>query len=137
MEVNNENELDDLIRKSVKTVGLDSPSADFTKNLISKIEMSSELESITTYKPLISKAGWVIMAVIVLALSVFALDYKLDILLAWLDKMNFGALPELHLLEVLPQLAISNIFFYGLFIFAIFALIQMVFLKQRLDKQYV
>jgi len=137
MEANNKEKLDGLIRKSVKEAGLESPSVDFTKNLMTKIKVASKQESVTVYKPLISKVGWGILAIIVLALSVFALDQKLDIQLAWLEKMNMGALPKVQLLDTLPNFGLSNIFFYSILIFAVFAVIQLVLLKQRLDRQYV
>lgn len=136
MEVNKEKQLEDLIRKSVKEVGLESPSADFTKTLMSQIKVSAQSTSVTMYKPLISRAGWAILAIVVLALSFYALDHKLDIQMAWVEKMNLGALPKLHLKDVLPNLAISNIFLYSLLIFALFAVIQMVFLMQRLNREY-
>ncbi|MCW5517392.1 hypothetical protein [Muriicola sp. Z0-33] len=136
MEANKDKKLDDLIRKSVKEIGLESPSADFTKTLLSKIDVSTQIDTATAYKPLISKAGWVVLTLILVALSGFALYGNLDSNLAWLEKMNMGALPELQLMDALPNLAVSNIFFYGFLIFGIFAFIQLLFFKQRLDRQY-
>lgn len=137
MEENKEKKLDDLIRKAVKEIGLECPSVDFTKTLNAKIELSARADSVTMYKPLISKAGWAIMAVIVLSFSVVALDYKIDIQMVWLEKIKMAALSKMHFLEALPNLGVSKILFYSLFIFAVFVLIQMVILKQRLDRQYV
>ncbi len=136
MEANKDKKLDDLIRKSVKEVGLESPSADFTKTLLSKIEASAQKDATTAYKPLISKAGWAILILILVALSGFALYGNLDSNLAWLEKINMGALPKLQLMDAFPNLAVSNIFFYGFLIFGIFAFIQLVLFKQRLDRQY-
>ena len=136
MEENKKDKLDELIRKSVKDIGLESPSADFTKKLLSKIEARTAEQSVTVYKPLISKLGWGLMAFFVVAMSLFALNDKLDIQFAWLEKMNLGALPKLQLTDALPDMAISNIFLYSILIFAVFAAIQMVFLKHRIDRQY-
>lgn len=136
MEVNKEKKLDDIIRKSVKEIGLESPSADFTKTLLSKIDASTQKETATVYKPLISKAGWGVLSVILIAISGLAVYGNMDTNLAWLEKMNIGALPKLQLMDALPDLAVSNIFFYGLLIFGLFALIQLVLFKQRLDRQY-
>ena len=136
MEVDKNKELDDFIRKSVKEVGLERPSEAFTASLLDKIETAAQQHSVTTYKPLISKFGWVMLSIIVLGLSLFALNHKLDIQLAWLEKMNMGAIPKLQLADAIPNMDISNIFLYSLLIFAVFATIQIVFLKQRMDKQY-
>lgn len=136
MEANKEKKLDNFIRKSVKEIGLESPSVNFTKTLLTKIEVSAQKETTTVYKPLISKVGWGVLAVILLALSGLAIYGRGDTKLAWLEKMNMGALPKLQLMDALPNFAISNIFFYGLLIFGLFALIQLVLFKQRLDRQY-
>lgn len=136
MEANKENKLDELLSKSVREAGLESPSADFTKSLLSEIALIEKRASATAYKPLISKVGWVSMALVVLVLSVLARYSKLEIQFSWLEKINTGALPKLRLMEVLPKMAVSNILLYSIMIFAIFAVIQMVFLKQRLDRQY-
>ncbi|MBT8183971.1 MAG: hypothetical protein KJN76_03955 [Eudoraea sp.] len=136
METNKERKLEDIIRKSVKEAGLESPSADFTASLLSKIEASAQQASATVYKPLISKAGWAVMSVVVVALIIFALYQKLDIQLAWLEKMNMATLPKIQFTDALPTLAMSNIFLYSLLIFGVFVVIQMVLLKKRLDRQY-
>lgn len=137
MEENKERNLDNFVRKSVKEVGLERPSDSFTETLLAKIEASQQKVSVTAYKPLISKAGWFVLALVVTGLSALVLFGNVDTRLAWLEKMNMGAIPKIEFLDALPSLAVSNTILYSLLIFAIFAIFQVVLLKQRLDRRYV
>ena len=136
MEENKDKNLDNFVRKSVKQAGLESPSDNFTTTLLAKIEASNQKVSITAYRPLISKVGWGALATIVVALSIFAWFGRVDTKLAWLEKMNMGALPQLDFLDKMPSLALSNIILYGLLVFGVFAVFQVLFLRQRLNSHY-
>lgn len=59
MEPHTEQHLDKLVERVIKSSPLESPSKDFTANIMSKIETASVGTS-TVYKPLISKAGLVV-----------------------------------------------------------------------------
>ena len=131
-----ENNLDNLVRKSVKELGLQGPSSGFTKNILAKIEAADQKVSVTAYRPLISKLGWGVLVMIVTALSALVVFEKVDTSLAWLEKMNIGALPDLEFLDAMPGLVVSNTMFYSVLIFAFFAVLQVLFIKQRLNGRY-
>ncbi|MEX0290022.1 MAG: hypothetical protein AB3N14_13010, partial [Flavobacteriaceae bacterium] len=136
MDETKEKNLDSFMRKSVKELGLEAPSSEFTKKILAKIEVADQKNSMTAYTPLISRWGWGILVAIVGILSAVVLFNEGDAELAWLEKMNMGALPDLEFLDALPELAVSNTLFYSLLIFAFFAVLQVLVIKQRLDERY-
>lgn len=61
-------ELNEFTKYIVKESELKSPSSNFVKNVMSKIEEEVSINTQFVYKPLISKKGWfIIFSVIVLA----------------------------------------------------------------------
>ena len=56
-----EQRLDKLAKKVVKYYKLESPSLDFTANVMQQVE-ASQISHITVYKPLISKRAWFVIA---------------------------------------------------------------------------
>jgi len=57
--------IDSLVEKVVKESSLESPSLDFTSNIMSKIEAVPQNE-ITVYEPLISKSVWLAISILVI-----------------------------------------------------------------------
>jgi len=70
MKENTEQHLDSLVKKAMKSTSLQSPSVDFTSNLIKEIKHVTIGESIT-YKPLISKNGWFVIIAGLIVLSIY------------------------------------------------------------------
>lgn len=60
MKDNMDNHIEKLVDKSMKKIELESPSLDFTKNVMTQID-ALEKSSITSYKPLISKPMWFVI----------------------------------------------------------------------------
>jgi Ni,Fe-hydrogenase I large subunit len=65
-----EKEFDDALKKLFKKERLESPSFHFTEDVMDKVRMEVKLQS---YRPVISKLGWVIVAFFILAVVVFAM----------------------------------------------------------------
>ena len=60
-----EQRLDKLAKKVIKSSKLESPSLDFTANVMQEIE-ASQVSHITVYKPLISKRAWFVIAILII-----------------------------------------------------------------------
>lgn len=60
-----EQRLDKLAKKVVKSSTLESPSLDFTANVMQQVE-ASQVSHITVYKPLISKRAWFVIAILII-----------------------------------------------------------------------
>ena len=87
-----EQRLDKLAKKVIKSAKLESPSLDFTANVMQEIE-ASQVSHITVYKPLISKRAWFVIAILIIG----GLAYSI-----------FGGLQSSPLLENVDLSIISN-----------------------------
>ncbi|MBT8182185.1 MAG: hypothetical protein KJO53_11415, partial [Eudoraea sp.] len=83
MEENRDKQLDDFVKKVVKSAGLESPSDDFTQSIMSKIAAQNEKSMVTRYKPLISKTSWLVLAGIAIFLSVYIIFGNSDLNVSW------------------------------------------------------
>ena len=72
MKDHTEQHLDNLAKKALKSSLLESPSNDFTANIIKQIE-PIKIGSSTVYKPLISKYGWFGIITILIGISVYVM----------------------------------------------------------------
>ena len=120
-------ELTGLTDKIMKEASLETPSNDFTINVMSRIE---ELGTSTVYQPLISKKMWVVIALGIAALMFLALSGSIESMTLFSDlRLNFD------LYKLLPSLSVSSPFMYGVFFLSILLIIQVPFLKYYFDKR--
>lgn len=127
-------ELDDFIRKSVKEAGFEMPSSNFTDMVLSKIKPSTEELSTTVYQPVLSKKAWagiLIMVALVFSYLIF-LDPELDA--RWLSRLN--ALTAFNWSGNLPDIQISSTFVYGALIGTFFVVVQVFMIKHFFDRRY-
>jgi hypothetical protein len=71
-----EENLDRITREMFENGGLESPSASFTNNVMSSIEMAHE--PVFQPTPLISKKGWIMLAASVVALVTLIVLFGVD-----------------------------------------------------------
>ena len=64
--------MEKLVEKLMNEIATEKPSLDFTSNLMKQINVVSKSKS-TTYQPLISKTGWSLIALALLALFGFVI----------------------------------------------------------------
>jgi len=131
-----EKHLDKLVDSMMKEVSLESPSKDFEFHVMSSINKLSAREAIT-YKPLISKSTWIL-----LAFGFIALMGYLIFGITWQDSesvitINFDVLFNNSFTQSLGKLKFSNIFAYAILSLAFMLLIQISFLKNYFDKRLV
>jgi len=129
----NDKELNDFTRSVIKEADLETPSSDFVKNVIGKIEVESLKNVEDVYKPLISRTGWVfIFSAIVLGLfgtyyngsstSIFS-----DLDLSYFSKLTFNI--------EFPNLKFSKIFTFSIVFLAAMVTIQVFGIKYFYSKE--
>lgn len=127
-------ELNEFIKKSVKELGFEQPPANFTDKVLSKIKASAEQLSPMVYQPVLSKRAWagiLIMVALVFSYLIF-LDPELEA--GWLSRLN--TLTAFDWSGSLPDIAVSNTFVYGLLIGAFFVVVQVFMIKHFFDRRY-
>ena len=122
--------IENLIEKMMAENTLQSPSADFTSNLMSQI-LVAEKAKIKPYKPLISISAWVFIGValaVLIAYNVFfaGTENNLEIGKSYTDKIS-GIVSGIH---------ISKTLLYAILIVPFMILVQVGVLKNYFDKKY-
>lgn len=122
--------LENLIDKMMAENTLQSPSADFTSNLMSQI-LVAEKAKIKPYKPLISTTTWVFIGALVLGLVVYNILFagaatNVEIGKTYTDKIG----------AIFSGIHISKNILYAFLIVPFMMLIQIGILKNYFDKKY-
>jgi len=122
--------IENLIEKMMAENTLQSPSADFTSNLMSQI-LVAEKAKIKPYKPLISISTWLFIGIALAILVVYNIYFSgaennLEIGKSYTDKIS-GIVSGIH---------ISKTLLYALLIVPFMVLIQIGVLKNYFDKKY-
>lgn len=130
-------ELDDFIRKSIKEVGLEEPSVDFTDLVLSKVELVNQKERVLITKPLLSKTTWFLILAAVVTIFGYVLLANSTVESTWLAVIQLNKLTSFNLSLNMPELSFPTTFIYGSIAIALFVWIQVFLLKQRLNKTYV
>jgi hypothetical protein len=127
-------EMDAFAKKYVKEIPSETPSLDFTANLMKSIAQLEAVKSNIVYKPLISKKGWfvVVLAIVAVLLIPFS-SSKGEVFT--LPKLDFSFLNILDFSDLIESLSVSNTTFTVAIIFGIFMAIQLIYLKGYFEKR--
>lgn len=127
--------LEDLSRKVIEEAHVESPSFNFTDVVMSKVNALQE-SCATVYKPLISKTGWIVISLGVLALVLYTLFFgtKTDTT-NWVQAIDFSMFSNINM-DFLPSLSISKTFTYAVLFFGLMICIQIPLLKNHFDKRF-
>ena len=122
--------IENLIEKMMSEDTLQSPSMDFTSNIMSQILVAEKVQP-KVYQPLISKSVWFFVFVVMISLVVYAnffsgTEYNLEIGKSYSDKIA-GAFSRIHF---------SKNTLYAIMIVPVMVLIQITLLKNYFDKKY-
>ena len=128
--------LDDFIGKSIKSVGLDKPSLDFTNSVLSKIQVESQTKAVFEYRPIISKSTWAIIFAIVVAIFTYVIFGNSDQGNTWFSFSQLNMVTSFNVLGKMSSFELSNTFVYGILVFTFFLLIQVLLIKQRFERHY-
>lgn len=133
MEPHTDQHLNDLGKRIIKDANLESPSLDFTKNLMAKIEAQSSTSSIV-YKPLISKVGWVCIILVLSAVSIYlSLSGSNDTML--FNTIDYSGLTKHRISELFSGITISKTVVYAIGFFGLVWCIQIQIMKHVLNKR--
>lgn len=128
--------LDDFIRKSIKEVGLEKPSVDFTDSVLSKIATANQKKSVLVTKPLLSRTTWFLTLAALAAIFGHVIFSNSTTESTWLAAVKLNKLTSFNLSLHIPELSSSTAFIYGSIAIVLFVWIQVFLVKQRLDKRY-
>ena len=140
MEENKNKNIDAFLKKYVQEIPLETPSKDFTKNLMQQITIE-ETSNVTKYVPLISKKVWGVIASIIAIFSTIAIFVPFQKEEAsLLDKIpeipvDFSFLTNISFSGLYEALSISNTTLYTMLLFSILFFIQAFYLKGYFNKK--
>ncbi len=120
--------IEKLIDKAMKEITLESPSIDFTNNIMSEVTQLGQITA-TTYQPLISKKIWFVIFSIVIGIIAYVISIGNSKQLHWFDAINFSSE------GLLPNISFSNTAFYALIIVASLIVTQLILLKNYFNKR--
>lgn len=135
MEENKERELDIFVKRVVHEIGLEQPSIDFTESVLSKIQVQTQKSAIS-YKPLISKSAWWVLATIFFGICIYVIFGNPPMEIAWPAFSGLNKLTAFNLSVKIPFQSVSNAYVYGFLGLTFFMGIQVFVLKHRFDKRY-
>jgi hypothetical protein len=130
-EIKNSNELDAFAKKYVKEIKLESPSNDFTTSLMSKIVSEHQVKSVFTAKALISKKGWFVISLFILAVIFIPFQSPEKSLISFPD-FNFSFFDKIEI----PDFSFSNAVLCAILFFGLMFLAQVFFLKNHFTKRF-
>lgn len=133
MKDNIDKHIEKLVDKTMKKASLESPSFNFTNTVMTQVK-ALENNTITTYKPLISKPMWFTILIITLAI-VFYIVFGMNTAEAsWLNFIDLSILTDNKFSDAMSGFKVSNTVMYGVVLFGIMLFIQVPILKHYFDK---
>ena len=132
MKAHSEQHLDDLAKKVMTSAPLETPSFNFTADVMAKLD-APQVSAITTYKPLISKKAWIVIGIIMIALGyyIFSLDSSGA---STTNRFDLSGIKESNVVLTLSSLFKSKVLIYSVTFFGVAWLVQVSVMKQQLNK---
>lgn len=122
--------LENLIDKMMAEETLQSPSANFTSNIMSQI-LVSEKAKVKPYKPLISRSVWIFIGVVLLFLAGYYTFFT-----GTENNLETGKSYSDKIAAVFSGIHFSQTIFYAVLIVSFMTLVQVGVLKTYFDKKY-
>lgn len=127
-------ELDAFAKKYVSEIKSEKAPANFTANLMKEIK-GIEIKNTKTSSPLISKKVWYLLLVAFVALFFIPFQPKEDKLVN-VPELDFSFLHKFQLSNLIENLPVSSTLFYTFLFFGIMIFIQIIYLKNHLNRKY-
>jgi len=134
MKNNIDTHLDRLTNKVMKEVSLESPSFNFTDNIMSQVKMI-ESSNVTVYKPLISKSVWILIAIGFIALISYLFLMNSSMQSEALFNLNFDALFNNKFTTAFSNIKLSETLMYAVISLGIMLFIQIPLLKNYFNSR--
>lgn len=135
MNANENKEIDNLIRKVIEKAPLESPSFDFTAQIIAQLEHAQQSEA-TVYKPLISKTAWLFIFGAVAAMLFYTFKDTAPQVTSSFRVIDFSFLGSNKVLNTFSRLTFSNTVLYALLSLSVLLLIQVSVLTSYFNKRF-
>lgn len=129
MNENADKHLDNLSRKVIGKSAVESPSFDFTKNVMSQINALST-SSVTTYVPLISKKVWALIILVFAGIIGYVSFGTSEEKNSWLSDLDY------EFVNPLSNFEFSQTSVYAVLFLALMICIQIPLLKHYFNKRY-
>lgn len=124
-----EKQLDEWSKKLFDKIALETPSFNFTTQVMKEVVLLSENKSVK-YTPLISKKVWFIIGLVFSGLLGFAVFAKVLTTESW-----FSTRSNIKMTALIPELSVSKTALYAIVLFGIMLLIQLPLLKQYFNNR--
>jgi len=132
MENKEDQNIEKLVERMLMNSGIESPSPDFTHNVMSGIYAAQKSRKVI-YKPIFSKRTWFIIFTGII--GVFIYSFFNSNPQTPLFEINFSWFRLNQLEKFLPNFRISFLTAYVILLAAIAVMVQIFFLKKYFDKQ--
>lgn len=126
---------DDLAKYIFEELGTEAPSNQFVSNVMGAIQAEVANESVSAYKPPITKWGWFMIAASVIGVFVLLFSGTIESSInVTVPELSFDFINNLNVLNAFENIKVSNIFAIGLSMLTLFALFQMFLLKNYFSR---
>lgn len=133
MKKHTEQHLDKLAKKAMKSSLLESPSSDFTANVMKQVETIS-IGSSVVYRPLITKYGWFAIIAILIGVSIYVMFNNTGNS-TLLDAVDYSVISNNKVTNALSGITFSKTLMYAIGFFGLVFFIQIPLMKYYLNKQ--
>ena len=134
MKEHTEQQLDKLAKKAMQSSLLESPSLDFTANIMAKVK-DLAISHITVYKPLISKRSWLLISILVIGSLSYAILGNGFESLGWFDNIDYSIISNNKVIEAISGITFSKTLMYAVGLCGLLFFVQIPMMKHYFDKQ--
>jgi hypothetical protein len=134
MKEHTEQHLDKLAKKVIQLSSLESPSLDFTANIMAKVEVSAT-SNITVYKPLISKRVWLLISILVIGSLFYGIFGNGLEGLGWFNSIDYSIISNNKVTEAILGITFSKTLMYAVGLCGLMFFIQIPMMKHYFDKR--
>lgn len=133
MKTNDDKNLEHFVDGLMKQTSLDSPSPEFTSTLMMQVQVT-RMDTVTVYKPLISKWGWFSITATVLLLLGYLFMNGDSTAEGWLNNSQFN-LNAGSFLNNLAVVRFSAVTYYAIILATLLLFVQLIVLKHYFNKR--
>ncbi|WP_298236888.1 hypothetical protein [uncultured Algibacter sp.] len=134
MKEQEDNYLDNFAKKIIRNSVVETPSFNFTEDVMSRVSELSK-SSVIAYEPLISKKSWIVIGVSLMVLVLYLLFGNQLETSNWFGMLDFSVISNNAINNVFSGITISKTFGYAIIFFCLMFCIQIPFLKHHFNQR--
>lgn len=134
MKTKSDQHIEDMVDRIMKEVSLDTPSLNFTSNVMMKVDTLMKPVTIV-YKPLISKRSWVFVMVAIVGLICYFMLTPSVKSSGWFSNIDFSVVSNNILTNTISSLKLSRTAFYAIIMLSVMLIIQIPILKNYFNSR--